>query len=105
MQAEMPWAKHVWWLFTVVIDETIPLGRFDVLARLKTRGVEGRQIVYPVHVLPPYRDTVTGRGLPTAERVVERGVHLPTWGGLTREQVKRVSDSLIESLSPTAVDQ
>ncbi len=98
-QPEKAWARHVWWLFTVVLDESIPLGRFDVLAGLKERGIEGRQIVYPIHELPPYQDASHAGRFPVAERVVNRGVHLPTWSGLTREQVRYVCDSFLECLA------
>jgi len=97
-QTEMEWARHVWWLFTVVMDEDIPLSRFDVLAGLKDRGAEGRQIVYPIHQLPPYHDPAHDGRFPVAERIVDRGLHLPTWSGLTREQVARVCDNLVECL-------
>jgi perosamine synthetase len=89
-QAEMEWARHVWWLFTIVIDESVPLGRFEALTGLAQRGVEGRQIVYPIHQLPPYRAAAHHGRFPVSERVVDRGVHLPTWSGLTREQVEEV---------------
>jgi perosamine synthetase len=104
-QEEMEWGRHVWWLFTVTMDASIPLGRFDVLARLKARDVEGRQIVYPIHELPPYRDGLHGRRLPIAERTVERGIHLPTWCGLTRAQVSRVCEALVESLDEVQTEQ
>jgi len=95
-QAEKEWARHVWWLFTVVMDRDTPLGRFDTLAELKARGVEGRQIVYPIHQLPPYQDLAYDGRFPVAERIVDRGLHLPTWSGLTREQVRHVCNSLVE---------
>jgi perosamine synthetase len=98
-QPEKEWARHVWWLFTVVMDEEIPLGRFDVLARLKARGVEGRQIIYPITQLPPYEDPARKNCFPVADRTVDRGLHLPTWSGLTREQVDYVCRSLKDCLT------
>ena len=101
-QVEKAWARHVWWLFTVVLDETIPLDRFDVLAGLKARGVEGRQIVYPIHALPPYQRPSHAGRFPVSERVVDRGIHLPTWAGLTSQQVDQVCDSLKACLRQTS---
>jgi perosamine synthetase len=98
-QPEKAWARHVWWLFTVVMSEELPLGRFEVLEGLKARGVEGRQIVYPITQLPPFEESVRGRRFPVADRVVDRGIHLPTWSGLTREQVRHVCASLLECLA------
>jgi perosamine synthetase len=97
-QAEKEWARHVWWLFTVLMDEAIPLSRFDVLASLKAHGIEGRQIIYPITQLPPYQDSATEGRFTTADRIVDRGIHLPTWSGLTHHQVRHICTSLVECL-------
>jgi perosamine synthetase len=99
-QPEQPWARHVWWLFTIQLDESVRIGRFELMAALKEKGIEGRQIVYPIHELPPYVDA--GAVCPIAEQIVERGLHLPTWGGLTREDVQYVCESLAECLAAAA---
>jgi perosamine synthetase len=104
-QPEKEWARHVWWLFTVVMDEDIPLDRFAALAELKARGVEGRQIVYPITQLLPYQDPAHEGRFPVADRVVDRGLHLPTWSGLTREQVRHVCDSLVACLNAAQADR
>jgi len=96
-QPELPWARHVWWLFTIQLDSSVALDRFEVMALMKERAVEVRQIVYPTHVLPPY--VGAGALCPVSERVVERGLHLPTWGGLTRDDVRYVARSLAECLA------
>ena len=54
-----------------VMDESIPLTRFDALAGLKARGVEGRQIVYPITQLPPYRTANGPFPSPTASSTGE----------------------------------
>jgi perosamine synthetase len=102
-QVEKAWARHVWWLFTVVLDESIPVNRFEVLSGLQARGVEGRQIVYPTHQLPPYHSPSHAGRFPVSERVVERGIHLPTWSGLTREQVEHVCHSFAACISACSV--
>jgi perosamine synthetase len=102
-QPEMPWARHVWWLYTIQLADTVPFGRFELMAAMKERGVEVRQIIYPNHVLPPY--VASGASCPVAERIVDRGLHLPTWGGLTRDDVAYVSQSLAECLTAAPVGQ
>jgi perosamine synthetase len=104
-QPQKDWARHVWWLFTVVMDEEIPLSRFDVLARFKDRGVEGRQIVYPITQLPPYQEAGQRRQFPVADRIVERGIHLPTWSGLTQEDVRYVCQCLTEILTQPRLEE
>lgn len=98
-QVEKEWARHVWWLFTILMDEDIPLGRFDLLDGLKARGVEGRQIIYPITQLPSYQDPAHDSRSPVADRTVDRGVHLPTWSGLTCEQVRHVCDSVVKCVN------
>jgi perosamine synthetase len=97
-QAEKEWARHVWWLFTVIVDEEVPRSRFELLGELKARGVEGRQIVYPITQMPPYLDPDQEGRFPVADRTVDRGLHLPTWAGLTRDDVRYVCDSLTACL-------
>jgi perosamine synthetase len=97
-QAEEAWARHVWWLFTIVMDDDVPLTRFELIELLKARNVEGRQIIYPIHQLPPYQSASHEGKFPIADRTVDRGLHLPTWAGLTRDQVQHVCRSVVESI-------
>jgi perosamine synthetase len=52
--------------------------------------------VHPLHTLPPYRDASGEEDFPVAERLGRRGINLPTWAGVTRDQVRYVCDSLLE---------
>lgn len=94
-QVEKDWARHAWWMFSVVVEDEEP-SRDDVMAHLRARGIETRPFVYPLHSLPPYHHAAMDGGFPVAERLARRGVNLPTWAGLTRDQVRYVCDSLLE---------
>jgi perosamine synthetase len=98
LQAEEEWAQHVYQFFTVVLTDDIPLSREDVLAYMLRRGVEGRPVVYPSHILPPYADLWRGESFPVAEKIAHRGINLPTSADLTREEVNYVSDCLLECI-------
>jgi dTDP-4-amino-4,6-dideoxygalactose transaminase len=87
------------------MDEDIPLDRFGALEGLMARGVEGRQIIYPITQLPLYDDPACAGRFPVADRTVDRGLHLPTWSGLTREQVRHVCHSLVECLDAARPEQ
>lgn len=95
-QCEQAWARHVWWMFTVVLDDDYPIDRQEIMGRLKERGIETRPVVHPLHTLPPYRDASQGESFPVAEQVARCGINLPTWAGLTREDVRYVCDNLLE---------
>ena len=95
-QAEQPWASHAYWMFSVLLDEAVA-DRDAVMARLAERGIETRPVFYPLHTLPPYRADANS-ALPVAERIARSGLSLPTWGGLTREDVRFVSECLRDCL-------
>lgn len=98
-QAEKPWVRHAWWQFVVVIDETFAADRDAVLARLQNAGIDARRIYYPMHQLPIYEKSAAGRAYPVADRVAARAICLPTWAGLTREDVSYVCRSLMDAAS------
>jgi perosamine synthetase len=100
-QAEKDWARHVWWMFTVVLGDNIEMTRDDVIDHFRQRNIETRPVVYPLHILPPYVEATGGEALPVAEGIASRGINLPTWAGLTREDVREVCDTLLECIGAT----
>jgi perosamine synthetase len=101
-QQEKPWARHVWWMRTVVLGDEIEADRDAVIGRLLQRGVESRRVVYPMHQLPPYQHAARSSHFPVADRLSGRGINLPTWVGLTREDVRFVCRSLLECVASGA---
>lgn len=97
-QAEKEWAKHAYWMFSVVLGDEITLSRDEVIGQLQARGVETRPIVYPIHVLPPYRYLARHATFLVADRIAQRGLSLPTWAGLSRDDVSYVCDCLMDCI-------
>jgi perosamine synthetase len=98
-QAEQEWAKHAYWMFTILLDDGVPVERDQVISMLLERGIETRPIFYPVHILPPY-EQLSATSFPIAERIARRGISLPSWGGLTRDDVDHVCSTLLSTLRP-----
>jgi perosamine synthetase len=77
------------------------------MARLQQKGIETRRVVYPMHQLPPYQEAGRHQRFPVADRLSARGINLPTWAGVTRDDVQFVSKSLLECAdkisSPAAI--
>lgn len=87
------------WLFTIVLEDRIRICRDAVMARLAEFGVETRPVFYPMHILPPYRELAREDGsFPVAERIARTGISLPTWAGLTHDDVSYVCEALRESI-------
>lgn len=93
-QSEQPWARHANWMFSVVLDREIWGRRDDIIERLGGLGIETRPVFYPAHTFPPYADSAVGETFPTAEKLSAGGVSLPTWAGLTEEQIDKVCRAL-----------
>ena len=93
---EKEWARNVYWMFSVVLDEKLSVERDAVIFALAERGIETRPVFHPMHTLPPYRGLARGQRFPVAERIASGGINLPTWAGLTKKDVKFVCDALRE---------
>jgi perosamine synthetase len=86
---ERKWARHAFWMYTILLGDSATLERDECMARLLDAGIETRPVFYPMHVLPPYREL---DGLyPVAEGLSRRGISLPTHGLLTRNDVEYIA--------------
>lgn len=93
-QTEQSWAKHVYWMFSVVLDSEIWQSRDEVMNKLAECGIETRPIFYPAHSMPPYINSVGDGKFPVAENLSASGISLPTWNGLTEKEISYVCDVL-----------
>lgn len=94
-----PWAYNIYWLYSIVIDETeAGLTRDELAAKLAEHGIETRPFFYPVHVQPPYLAFGNG-AFPVTERLSARGLSLPTANDIRIEDVDRVCDAIQEIVS------
>lgn len=97
-QEEEPWAKHAHWMAVIYLRDAEAAERDRVMARLGDAGIETRPVFYPLHSLPPYVEGHGGRKMPVCERLGASGINLPTWSGLTEDDVAYVCRSVREIL-------
>jgi perosamine synthetase len=97
LPVERPWAEHVYWMYTVMLGDDVRVERDAVMAAMQSDGVETRPVFYPMHVLPPYAET---GAYPNADWCAGRGLSLPSHGGLTDDDLDRVTASLARAIGP-----
>lgn len=85
------WAKQVYWMYNIFLCEGNESQRDAVMIALNDLGIETRPVFYPMHILPPYKQSST---FPIADLWAQRGINLPTHQMLTREDVFRIADAL-----------
>ena len=75
--------------FWVLLDETFPVSRDDLLLRLSEAGVSARRGIMAAHMEPAYAD-VSSVKLPATEALSLNSLILPVFHGMTDEQLDRV---------------
>jgi len=93
---EEPWARNVYWMYTVLVNEGLfGLSRDDLMNRLETFGIDTRAAFYPIHMQPPYRNEFKGNAFPIAQKLAEEGINLPSGNTTTKDQIDYVVNSII----------
>ncbi|MFH0861097.1 MAG: DegT/DnrJ/EryC1/StrS family aminotransferase [Candidatus Altiarchaeota archaeon] len=94
---EKPWAKNVYWMYSILIDkEKFGISRDELMMKLEDKGVGTRAFFVPMHKQPVY-DKAKGQ-FPVSERLAENGLYLPSSSKLTEKEIRWVCDA-ISSLS------
>jgi perosamine synthetase len=85
---EASWARHVYWLYTILIEDRYGLSRKGLIKALALRGIETRPTFYPITSMPPYRNG--NRKFAVAERISKRGLSLPSFPLLKEDRIRKI---------------
>jgi len=94
---EKSWAKNVFWMYSLTLNNKKGIKRDVLMKRLKEKGIDSRPFFFPIHKLPQYR---SGENLPVAEFLAENGLNLPSSINLSDEKIKYICDTIISTLRP-----
>jgi dTDP-4-amino-4,6-dideoxygalactose transaminase len=90
---EKDWAKHVYHLYVIQVNEGV---RNNLIAHLNSRGI-GAQIHYPIpiHLQKAYKHLDYKEGsFPLAERLAKRIVSLPMFPELEHQEIEYISQEI-----------
>lgn len=98
---EAPWAKNVFWMYGILVDEQAYGMNRDQLRRvLAENGVETRTFFIPMHCQPIYWQTFKGQRFPAAERLCRDGFYLPSASSLSANEIDYIA-GVIREACPT----
>lgn len=81
LMREASWARSVFWMYTILVNEEYGEDRRALMQRLTTRGIQSRPLWQPLHLSPVYQKAqavLTG----VAESINRRALSLPCSAGL-----------------------
>ncbi len=101
LPCEKHWARNVWWMYGVVLEEGVPFDAQEFACRLKAKGVDTRPFFLGLHEQPVLRRRgwYEGLCLPVTEHIARRGLYLPSGLTLTSEQMDDVVAAVREVLA------
>ena len=98
---EETWARHVYWMYGVVLDESIGMDAQMFSRLLRERGIETRPFFLGMHEQPVFHKMglFHNEHCPVAERASRQGLYLPSGLTLTEEQLEEVCNAAKEVLT------
>ncbi|MEM7534195.1 MAG: DegT/DnrJ/EryC1/StrS family aminotransferase [Chloroflexota bacterium] len=80
---------HSYWMYSILVEDS---KRDDMIQDLAEVGIETRPVFYPVHTMPMYATRYERHKV--AESIGRRGINLPSWPGLSQEQIEYIVSNL-----------
>lgn len=101
LPVEEPWAKNVYWMYGILIEESFGVRKDVLMGMLREKGVDTRSFFCPMSLQPAYRGANPSFPDPSGEYPVSvdlwnRGLYLPSGLGLTTTQMEEVVEKLLE---------
>lgn len=91
-----------WFVYVVrLADDFTREDRGEVMEHLRESGVSCSDYFAPIHLQPFIRERLSTQegDFPQTERIGDRTIALPFFGGLTEREVAQVRDALVEAVS------
>jgi perosamine synthetase len=81
-------------MVSILVDE--PRERDALRAALQRDGIETRPLFYPVHQMEMY--AAPGQHFPVADEIASRGINLPSYPALMRDDITFICDRVRDFL-------
>jgi perosamine synthetase len=92
LNSQAPWAKNVYWMVCLLLDKRTRISRDDLIAQLRSKGIDSRPFFYPLTHMPMYKRHVPNR---VAQDIAQCGINLPSGYGLDQETVYHIGQEIL----------
>ncbi len=94
------YADNIYWVYGLVLDESIGVTAEEAMKRLAAKGVGSRPFFYPMHQQPVLKrmGLFKDESYPVAERMYRQGFYIPSGMALTEAQMETVAAEVREVL-------
>ncbi len=93
---EMPWARSIYWMTSILLGEQVLMSREDLRAQLRAMNVDTRPVFPAISQYPIWQRIQSTQ--PRAKWIGDRAINLPSGVCLTRAQVNHVCNSITSIL-------
>lgn len=96
LPVEESWAKSVYWMYAIVLDENTGYTASQFAQKLQDKGIETRPFFWGMHEQPVLRKRgfFSDERYAITERIARQGLYLPSGLTLTIEQIDMVCDAI-----------
>ena len=95
LHPEMKWAKCVYWMYCILIEDKFEMTRDELMKKLEEKEIETRPFFYPMHTMPPYK---TNEKFRVSKELARKGINLPSSVKLTLDDIFNVTQILLEDV-------
>jgi perosamine synthetase len=101
LPVEEPWARQVYWMYAMVLDESSGMDAVEFAGRLADLGIQTRPFFLGMHQQPVFWEMglFTGERYPITEHIARQGLYLPSGLALTEAQLDEVCEAVHGVLS------
>ena len=98
LPVEREWAKNVYWMYSILVEDGYRMSRDELMDRLMEYGIDTRMFFIPMHEQPVFWEMglFEGERYPVAEELSRKGMYLPSSSGLKENEIKYVCEAIVE---------
>ena len=91
---EAAWAKNVYWMYTIMLDDSFGITRDELASLLAGKGIETRTTFFPMHIQPALQEFLDKGKYPNSDFLGRAGLNLPSGNTLKKDDIEYVADAI-----------